>query len=159
VPRRVRPKFPEEWHVPEDRKLWITWAHADEKLRNERVYWVSTSSSASKPHAAPVWGIWRERGFYFETAPNSAKGRNIRGNPRAVVHVQDGLDTVIVEGAVSRVKDHKILRTLAKEYKRKYDYVPDWSDEATQVVYSIKPQVAHAWRAPGMHKTLVNFLF
>lgn len=159
MPRRVRPELPEEWHVPEDRKLWITWAHADGKLRDEKVYWVSTSSSASKPHAAPVWGIWREGRFYFETAPDSMKGRNLHENPRAVVHVQDGLDTVIVEGAASRVKNPKILRTLAEDYKRKYDYAPEWSDEATQVVYSVKPAVAHAWRAPGMHKTLVNFLF
>ena len=97
--------------------------------------------------------------FYFETAPDSMKGKNLHVNPRAVVHVQDGLDTVIVEGAVSLVKDHKVLRTLAEDYKHKYDYAPDWSDEATQVVYSIKPEVARAWRAPGMHKTLVNFLF
>jgi len=159
VPRRVRPKFPERWHVPQDRRLWITWAHADRKLREEKVYWVSTSSSAGAPHAAPVWGIWKGERFYFETAPNSVKGRNLRENPRIAVHLQDGLDTVIIEGTAARERDSRTLRSLRTHYTRKYDYTPDWSDEGSQVVYEVVPRIAHAWKAPGMHRTLVNFLF
>jgi nitroimidazol reductase NimA-like FMN-containing flavoprotein (pyridoxamine 5'-phosphate oxidase superfamily) len=159
VPRRVRPKLPEEWHVPNDPKLWITWAHASAKLRKEQVYWVSTSSSAGRPHSAPVWGIWKSDAFYFETAPDSVKGKNLKQNPLAVVHIQDGLDTVIVEGKAGRVKQQKDLGALAADYARKYDYTPDWSDEARQVVFRVTPTIAHAWRAPRMHRSLVNFLF
>ena len=155
----MRPTFPEGWHVRRDPKLWITWAHAGEKLREEKVYWVSTSSSSGNPHAAPVWGIWKGNAFYFETAPGSVKGRNLRHNPRAVVHVQDGLDTVIVEGTVQRVRGRGELKALAADYVGKYDYTPDWSDKRSQVVFRVTPKVAHAWRAPRMHRTLVNFLF
>ena len=159
MPRRVRPKFPEEWHVPKDPKLWITWAHASEKLKNEKVYWVSTSSLGGKPHAAPVWGIWKEGSFRFETDPGSVKGRNLKENPQIAVHVQDGLDTVIIEGTASRLRDKAELGSLIKDYARKYDYRPDWSDEKSQVVFKVSPRIAHAWRAPRMHRTLVNFLF
>jgi hypothetical protein len=145
--------------VPEDKRFWVTWAHASGKLRDEKVYWLATSSLAGKPHAAPLWGIWKGERFYFETGPSSVKGRNIDENPRAVVHVQDGMDTVMVEGTVSRERNPKLLRSLKGDYKRKYDYSPDWSDEAAQVVYVITPRMAHAWKAPKMHRTLVNFLF
>ena len=159
MPRRVRPKFPEEWNVPNDPKLWITWTHANSKLKNEKVYWVTTSSSSGRPHAAPVWGIWKGNAFYFETDPTSTKGKNLKENPRIVVHVQDGLDTVIVEGGASRETSSKELKALQGDYLHKYDYKPDWRDETAQVVYRVEPTKAHAWRAPRMHRNLVNFLF
>jgi len=104
MPLRVRPKFPEKWHVPNDPKMWITWAHANNKLAREEVYWISTASRIGRAHAAPIWGIWKENKFYFETDPNSAKGRNLLNNQSIVVHVEDGNDTVIVEGSALREK-------------------------------------------------------
>ncbi len=132
MPRRVRPKLPEKWHVPNDPKMWITWGHANNKLAREKVYWVSTASPRGRPHAAPVWGIWKENRFYFETDPNSAKGRNLSNNQRLVVHVQDGMDTVILEGSAQREKRAERLSLLRKDYVRKYRYTPVWSNEASR---------------------------
>src|SRR6266705_3211152 len=42
---------------------------------------------------------------------------------------------------------------------RKYEYKPDWSDEQHQIVFKVKPRIAHAWNAPRMHRSLVNFIF
>jgi len=159
VPRRVRPDFPAEWHVPNNPALWITWARTREKLTKEQVYWISSSSRKGRPHAAPVWGIWKSDVFYFETDPNSVKGRNLGSNPAVVVHIQDGLDTVIVEGRAQRESNPAMLGNLLREYARKYDYRPDWSDGRTQVVFRVEPHVAHAWRAPRMHANTVNFVF
>jgi nitroimidazol reductase NimA-like FMN-containing flavoprotein (pyridoxamine 5'-phosphate oxidase superfamily) len=159
VPRRVRPKFPAGWHVPNNPKLWITWTRARAKLTKEQVYWISSSSRIGKPHAAPVWGIWKSDAFYFETDPNSLKGRNLMSNPAVVVHVQDGLDTVIVEGRATPETNPTALGALHNEYVRKYDYSPDWSDSRAQVVFRVQPRVVHAWRAPRMHANLVNFVF
>ena len=159
MPRRIRPRFPKEWLVPEVPKLWVSWAHANEKLTREQVYWVSTAGRDGRPHAAPVWGVWRKNRFYFETDPKSVKGRNLLANPLVVVHVQDGLDTVIVEGAAARETDAALLGTLKRSYSTKYDYRPDWSDPSKQAVFGVSPRIAHAWKAPRMHRTLVNFLF
>jgi hypothetical protein len=73
--------------------------------------------------------------------------------------VQDGLDTVIVEGSVGRITEVKELSHLQADYLRKYDYKPDWSDERRQVVFRLTPSVIHAWKAPRMHRSLVNFVF
>jgi len=159
MPRRVRPRLPPDWHVTRNPRLWITWAHANRNLTKEGVYWVSTSSLDGNPHAAPVWGVWKRNTFFFETAPDSVKGKNLLSNPRVVVHVQDGLDTVIVEGTAARHTDSNDLAGLKRDYLRKYDYSPDWSDESKQVVFKVTPKVVHAWKAPHMHRSLVNFLF
>ena len=158
-PRRVRPRFPEEWHVPEDPKLWITWRQASGKLSKEEVYWVSSSSKDGRPHAAPVWGIWKRNRLYFETDPGSVKGRNLLANPRLVAHIQDGMDTVIIEGTAARLTRKVDLRLLLEDFVKKYDYKPDWSAKSGQVVFEVMPETVHAWRAPRMHRTLVNFVF
>jgi general stress protein 26 len=159
MPRRVRPKFPEKWHVPNDPKLWITWEHANDKLARETVYWVSTASPQGRPHSAPVWGIWKQNSFYFETDPNSIKGRNLSNDQRIVVHVQDGNDTVILEGSARIEKKPEKLKQLRKDYVNKYQYTPDWSNEKDQIVFRVEPMIVHAWKAPRMHRSLVKFIF
>jgi len=157
--RRVRPKFPEKWHVPNDPKMWITWRHAHNKLAKEKVYWISTASSQGRPHAAPVWGVWKTNEFYFETDPNSVKGKNLSKNQNLVVHVQDGNDTVILEGSAQEEKVAERLNQLRKDYMMKYQYTPDWSNELNQIVFRVEPRIVHAWKAPRMHRSLVKFIF
>lgn len=159
MPRRVRPRIPEAWHVPNDPRLWVTWAHANQRLKDERVYWVSTASPRGGPHAAPVWGIWNGRSFYFETDPKSVKGRNLAISPLVVVHAQDGNDTVIVQGTAERERDPTELESLRKAYVRKYSYRPNWSDETKQIVFRVAPKVVHAWKTPRMHRSQVKFVF
>jgi nitroimidazol reductase NimA-like FMN-containing flavoprotein (pyridoxamine 5'-phosphate oxidase superfamily) len=101
------------------------------------------AASRTRP---PVWGIWDNDKFYFETDPKSPKGRNLARNPRIGFHVQDGLDTVIVEGTAEKERDPRKLKLLNAQYVRKYEYKPDWSDEQRQIVFRVKPRIAHAWR-------------
>jgi nitroimidazol reductase NimA-like FMN-containing flavoprotein (pyridoxamine 5'-phosphate oxidase superfamily) len=159
MPRRVRPMFPKEWHVPNDPKLWTTWEHVNDKLARETVYWVSTTSRLGQPHAVPVWGIWKQNKFYFETDPKSVKARNLSNSEHVVVHVQDGNDTVILEGKARKEKRSEKLSRLKKDYTRKYQYTPDWSNERSQIVFRVEPRIAHAWKAPRMHRSLVKFIF
>jgi general stress protein 26 len=159
MPRRVRPKFPEKWQVPNDPKMWITWEHVNDKLARETVYWISTASRGGQPHAAPVWGIWKENVFYFETDPNSVKGRNLSNNDSVVVHLQDDNDTVILEGSARKEKRSEKLNRLKKDYMRKYEYTPDWSDERNQIIFKVEPRIVRAWKAPRMHRSLVKFIF
>ena len=67
--------------------------------------------------------------------------------------------TPIVEGTAEREKNTGKLRVLKTEHVRKYRYKPDWSDEQHQIVFRVKPRIAHSWKAPRMHRNLVNFIF
>lgn len=51
--------MPPEWQT-QDQHKWITWKHANRKLETETVYWISTATKTGKPHAAPIWGIWKK---------------------------------------------------------------------------------------------------
>ena len=82
------------------------------------MYWISTASREGRPHAAPIWGVWKRNSFYFETDPGSVKGRNLMENHRVVVHVQDGLDTVILEGTAKREKNPEVLQGLPQDCTR-----------------------------------------
>ena len=145
MPRRVRPTLPAEWHVPNDPKKWISWTHCNKKLKNEKVFWVSTASTTGRPHAAPVWGIRKNDVFYFETDPNSPKGKNLTRNSQIVFHAQDGMDVVIIEGLAERENNPRRLAVLKADYVRKYNYKPDRSDEKKQIVFSVKPRIAWAF--------------
>ena len=48
-----------------------------------------------KPHAAPSGESGRNNNFYFETDPDSPKGRNLVNNARIVFHVQDGTEVQV----------------------------------------------------------------
>jgi len=66
---------------------------------------------------------------------------------------------VILEGSARREKGTKTLNLLRKDYVRKYQYTPDWSNEEDQIVFMVEPRIVHAWKAPRMHRSLVKFIF
>jgi len=58
---------------------------------------------ASGPHTRPVWGVWRDGGFWFSTG--SQARRNLEANAAITVHLESGEEVVIVEGVAERVMD------------------------------------------------------
>lgn len=158
-PTRIRPTFPKEWRVPDIPSKWITWEHASGKLEREETYWVATTREDGRPHSVPVSGIWLDSAFYFETEPGAVKTRNLQHNPNIVVHVQDGDDTVIVEGSAAIERRPALLTKLRKQYQSKYDYSPTWSGPGAQFVFRVEPKVILAWKSPRIHRTMVRFVF
>ena len=106
-----------------------------------------------------MWGIWRSDVFFFETDPNSIKGRNLRSNPADIVHIQDGPDPPKVEGSATLETASSVLAGLVREYTHKCYYSPDCSENGPQVVFRVHPRVAHTWHAPRAHTNLVDFIF
>jgi general stress protein 26 len=158
-PKRVRPKFPKEWNVPQRPAKWITWTHARARLEQEKIYWISTVRSNGTPHSVPLWGIWRDNKLFFETNLSSVKARNIALNPKIVFHIQDGNDTVIGEGSARREDQPRLLQELRSEYEAKYNYKPNWRKGGPDVVFKVEPEIIHAWKNPHMHQSMVKFVF
>lgn len=78
----------------------VPWSWAEERLEQARNYWLCTTRADGRPHAAPVWALWRL--LWFSTDPSSQKVRNVAREPRAVVHLESGDDVVIVEGVIEQ---------------------------------------------------------
>jgi hypothetical protein len=142
-PQRRRPPF-KGYGVPESDEGLLAWSWAVERLEEARNYWVSTSRPDGRPHAMPVWGIWLEDAFFFGSARDSAKSRNLAANPAIVVHLESGDETVILEGVAEPVLDHALEKRVDAAYGPKYGFSPDSSGE-TDPWFVVRPKRAYAW--------------
>jgi hypothetical protein len=127
----------------------LPWSWAVEQLEAARNYWVVTTRKDGRPHAAPVWGLWLDDAVWFSTSLQSQKGLNIAGDPRVVIHLEGGDDTVILEGEVER---------FVEAYQKKYAYRPELSDQ-NQGIFVLRPQVAQTWTESNFPRTATRWVF
>ncbi len=72
-----------------------------EKLANEIVVWLTTVRHDGQPQTSPVWFVWHENSFLVYSRPGQQKIRNILGNQRVSLALeQDGTggDVATLEG-------------------------------------------------------------
>lgn len=117
-PRAERPAM-RDYGVPDDPDGVLPWAWARERLVASRCYWVVTADATARPHAMPVWGVWRDDGFWFSCAPSARKARNLRANPRMVVTADSTVEVVSVEGVAGEVVGDEREPAVA-DYAAKY---------------------------------------
>jgi PPOX class probable F420-dependent enzyme len=123
----------------------LAWDWARRRLVTAHNYWISTTRPDGRPHAMPIWGLWIDETFLFSTARRSRKARNLARDPRLIVHLESGDQTVILEGRAREITDRALLDRYATTYHSKYRYRPDPADRA-QVTYGVRPARAYAWR-------------
>jgi PPOX class probable F420-dependent enzyme len=129
----------------------LTWSEVATRLAPERSYWLGTTNGDGSPHAAPVWGVVVDDCLYLYTERRSVKARNLARDPRAIVHLPDGEEVVIVHGRLEDlgrpVGAGPVVEALAAKYDRPEDrqYLPA-SDEDFDVLYALRPERALLWR-------------
>jgi nitroimidazol reductase NimA-like FMN-containing flavoprotein (pyridoxamine 5'-phosphate oxidase superfamily) len=108
--------------VPDDPAGALPWSWAEERLTSCRNYWVVTATLAGRPHAMPVWGVWRPDSttFVFSCAPDARKARNIAENPQVCVMVEDTVECVSVEGIARSLDEDGARIEAATAYAEKY---------------------------------------
>ena len=129
----------------------IEWQWVVEQMSEARNYWVATTGPSGFPHVVPVWGVWLSDRFHFFTDRDSLKARNIRRDPRAVVHLESGDHVVILEGKLaSRLASTEIVSA----YEAKYDMSlgQDPGD-----VYTLNISKALAWTESDFPKTATRW--
>lgn len=57
------------------------------RLDDETVVWLTTVNGSGTPQPTPVWFLWTGSEVLIFSEPGKAKLRNLRGNPRASVHL------------------------------------------------------------------------
>jgi hypothetical protein len=123
----------------------LTWTEVEPRLSQAPTYWLATTRRDGRAHAVPVDGIWQDGGLYFGGDPGTVHIRNLRADPRAVVHTESGASPVIVEGAAEwyTPNEHE-AGGLATATQEKYGYPtsPQWFTTGT---WRLLPRVALAW--------------
>ena len=145
-----RPLMPEGYGPPEGQGELLPWQHARERLRAARNYWIATAHPDCRPHVTPVWGVWLDNRLYFDGSPETRRGRNIAANPAIVVHLENGEDVVIVEGAARQLTSppRTLTTRLSQGYKEKYassGYAPEPDTWDQGGLYEMQPRKALAW--------------
>ena len=122
----------------------LPWSWAEDKLRVSHDYWLGSVSPDGGPHLMPVWGVWADAAFWFSCAGASRKARNLAGNPRCTVAIDDAIDPVVVEGVAevrAGVQDRlRFLDLLNTKYAVEYGL--DFLDGVTALCLKVRPVIA-----------------
>lgn len=135
-PARTRPR--PYWDVEAEPPL--PWPWAIERLEGARNYWVVLSRPDGRPSARPVWGVWLEGAFLFDSGSMDAK---LTADPRVEVHLESGDEVVILVGEAERVRDPETLRSMADAINAKYRW--DWKPDGFPAPFRVRPVHAFGW--------------
>lgn len=109
-----RPAIPAAYGVKRA-KDFVEWAHVEERLTADHVYWVVTVGPNGRPHVRPIDGVYLEGALYVGGAPDARWIRDLAGNRNVAVHLASTDDVVIVEGEAEQLTtmDRDLAERLA----------------------------------------------
>lgn len=145
--------MPEGYGVPETDEGLIEWSAVEVRLVDAPQYWMSSTRPDGRPHVVPRWGVWLDRTFYYDGSPATVHARNLEQNEGCVLHIGDGWEAVIVEGAsrASEPVTGDLGARIAAELGRKYGergYAPAadaWSGPDAGGLRVLTPHKVMAW--------------
>jgi len=128
----------------------LTWTEVSQVMAPWRNYWVGTTGLDGAPHGSPVWGVVVGEELYFYTERDTVKARNMRADPRIVIHLESADDVVIVRGAAELLGAPRERPDLIAAFAVKYpdpgdaQYLPAETDVLNEF-YAVRPRTAMVW--------------
>ncbi|GEM_PF-2065852 len=135
------------------------------RFRAATSYWLATTRPDGRPHTAPIWGVWMDDAFWFGTS--GQKASNLARMPYAVIHLDSGEDTVILEGEVTTIDaPSSFIDRVAIAYQSKYvngqtgaPYQLRREIGTSGNIYRCDPERGHAWLQGAFEETLTSWNF
>lgn len=145
--------MPDGYGVPESGDGLLDWALVNERLEASAQYWMATTRPDGRPHVVPRWGAWLDNKLWYDGAPTTVHVQNLAANPACVLHLEDGWQTVIVEGIAAPADPPgvafgaRIAEAFAAKYgERGYAPEPDaWEGVDAGGLVTFTPIKAMAW--------------
>ncbi len=84
-------------------------AHALERLRDDKIGWLTTVTPAGQPQTMPIWFLWSDGELLVYGDHRARRNANLAANPKVAFHLDDdggGGDIVVIEGEASIDPDH-----------------------------------------------------
>jgi nitroimidazol reductase NimA-like FMN-containing flavoprotein (pyridoxamine 5'-phosphate oxidase superfamily) len=134
-PRVDRPEIPAEYGIGKATDH-VDWAHVEERLTADRVYWIATVGAGGRPRVRPVDGMYVDGVLYVGGSPETRWIRDLAANPRVSVHLDGGRDVVIVDG------DAQILDGNSDEFAERLA-------AASNAKYPEYGMTAESFKGPG----------
>jgi len=151
-----KPDIPPEYGNPTQR---LEWTDVERKLESASAYWIASTRPDGRPHVIPRDGMWIDGGLYYGGSPATVHHRNITHNPLVAVHIGDGQEAIIVEGAVEIEKPtEEMAERLSEESFAKY---PQYGRLGPSVyiegVSVLRPRRVLAWTSFTENATRFRF--
>jgi hypothetical protein len=133
----------------------LDWSTVVRRFELARNWWVHTSGPAG-PHAVPIWGVVLDETLIFYGDPATVRSRNLAGDPRLVMTLEDGERPLIVHGVAHRRGRAALRRELITAYREKYrgehdaEYLLDTDYAAQAHAYEVEPTKALAWEVTAL---------
>lgn len=140
---RDRPTTQSEYGIPDDESGLLPWAHVRARLREDRTFWVATTSPDGRAHTRPVWGVVVDGIFHCGGGERTRWVRNVGADPRLTVHCEDGDDVVIVEGRAEKLTPETASAERLARIDAAYD--EKYGIEHGTPVFAIHPETVLAW--------------
>lgn len=152
-PTSDRPEMPDGYGVPETADGVLAWAAVEQRLVESRHYWMATTRRDGTPHVVPRWGVWLDGVFWYDGSPETVHVQNLVANSACVLHLENGQEAVIVEGASQAAEPPglELGARLAAQFVEKYaslGYSPDpdsWEGPDSGGLRVLTPSKAMAW--------------
>ncbi len=96
--------------------------HVEERLRSDKMIWLTTIRPNGCPHTVPVWFVWENAMILIFSQAQAQKVRNLRQNRAVILALDDtknGQDVVILEGT-AQLLERGEGRELLDAYSEKY---------------------------------------
>jgi hypothetical protein len=140
--REPRRRVPQFYGQPSEHRP-LEWTWVESRLVEAGTYWV-IARNTGPPHPRPVWGVWLDQELYLSIG-TPAITRTLANDSQLTVHLESGVDVVIVEGlcAVTGPTPEAALQA----YQRKYDW--DYDVAAYGELRRVRPTAVISWRAAG----------
>jgi nitroimidazol reductase NimA-like FMN-containing flavoprotein (pyridoxamine 5'-phosphate oxidase superfamily) len=146
--------FPEVYGKP---TTTLDWASVEERLESSERYWLATTRSDGRPHVIPIDGLWLDGTWYFGGAPETIHQRSVKANASVVMHLEETMRAVIVEGVAEWLTPSaQDAKRLAEANVKKYGY-PTSPDQYARGVWGLRPRRVLAWNSFPTDAT--RFLF
>ena len=148
-PKATRPHVPSVYGVPQADEGLLPWSYVTQRMTEAKCYWLSTVDAESQPYATPIDGLWHKGTLYFGGSPRTRWSRNLSQNPSLCVHLESGIDVVILRGEAVEMKgmERELAETLARASYEKYGYAPKPEEyENSDGVYAFYPRIVLAWQ-------------
>ncbi|MGH8894578.1 MAG: pyridoxamine 5'-phosphate oxidase family protein [Actinomycetes bacterium] len=101
----------------------LAWADVSRRLTEAPQYWLTTVRPDGRPHVVPTDGVWMDQALYLGGSTDSVHYRNLGRTASVVVHLEDAMRAVIVEGVAEPVTPgRELARRLARESNAKTGY-------------------------------------
>jgi hypothetical protein len=124
----------------------LAWGDVVARLTGAIHYWLATVRPDGRPHVVPLDGVWLDDGWFFGGSAETVKHRNLKADPRAVLHLESAESVVIVEGVCREMfPDDRLARRLSELSKSKYGYGPDPASYARNGIWCLRPERVLSW--------------